>query len=366
MAAKTEKGAIFVVNERNNGTSTTLGGRYPSKGNINTTQLGIKAYATIVEDGDYRQIAYDPVLSTKYGIYTDEWPIKGQELEAHVKKLKKIHFNGGVLWTRPQEHNLRDYLRAYLKQDGYSGYHEIDPAKSAQERMVADRLISKAKQLVYEGDPKDVISYAMALGVRTHEEKRLGGHQRPYETIQWDLISYAEQDPEGFINGWQDPATERQVAIRKGLQKGILSLDQTRNGIFWRHSGANIVTAPIGESPVEFWADNVGQNEQYTQAFSVLENMIEGGSPENVREAQDGIQGKNADLVMGMDIDTLVEFALEQGVIETRSPRSGKDGVGYYIDDKQVSHLSKAQLKKALTEDEELADVVRNRISIEA
>ncbi len=364
--AELNKGAIFVVKERPNRTSTTLGGKYGAKGNVNTTQLGIKAYATIVKDGVYKQIAYDPILSSRFGIYTENWEMSNDEIDKRLSNLKKIVFNGGIMWTRPEEKALRDYLREYMKRpNATQSFYEVNPAKTAEEEMARDMLETKAKQLVYSGSENDVINYAMALGIKTNEDSQLGGHRRPFKSIQWDLLKFAEEDPEGFLNGWQDPATEKQVQVRKALQKGVITYDQTRNSINWRSNGNIIATAPAGASPVEHFAANVDHDEQYFKSYQAMVGMMEEKAPEmTIEEARDSIQDMGADIADDMSIGTLVEFALNQEVIETRAPKNKKGGVGYFVDGEKVCHLSKKDLLAMVEVDGDLQDKLRKLIVV--
>jgi hypothetical protein len=294
--------------------------------------------------------------------------MSNDEVDKRLSNLKKIVFNGGIMWTRPEETRpeekaLRDYLREYMERpNATQSFYEVNPAKTAEDEMARDMLETKAKQLVYSGSENDVINYAMALGIKTNEDSQLGGHRRPFKSIQWDLLKFAEEDPEGFLNGWQDPATEKQEA----LQKGVITYDQTRNSINWRSNGNIIATAPAGASPVEHFAANVDHDEQYFKSYQAMVMTIE--------EARDSIQDMGADIADDMSIGTLVEFALNQEVIETRAPKNKKGGVGYpknkkggvgyFVDGEKVCHLSKKDLLTLVEVDGDLQDKLRKLIVV--
>jgi hypothetical protein len=379
-----KKGAYFRVTDRANRTSSTLGGRYPSKGNVNTTQLGIKPRAIVTVDSDGNkgrfQIAYDPLYSTEYGIYTKDWPISGQELKEYLVTLKKIIFNGGVLWTKPEDFALTDYLRAYpgnkknSHETGTKSFFEVNLALTAEERMEKDMLTTKAKQLIYNAHEDDLLSYATALGLKTREEARLGGHPRAISEIKYELIRLAENDPEGFMNGWDNPATDRQIVLRKAADRNIIIVDQTRNSLFWREGGGVICTAPNGVDPIEFFADTALQNSNSESTYNVIKNRVDGTEMEvsaaqtEVEELEDNIVDQDLEDAMNLPPKTLIEFALAQKVIETvlpsKNPKARKQGY-WFQGDRIQDVLGKAKLIKTVSMDPELKGKVAASIKIE-
>ena len=81
--------------------------------------------------------------------------------------------------------------------------------------------------------------------------------------IKWDMMNFAKSDPVAFLEGIDDPRTERIQVIMDAEQANIITFSGNRNEVCWLlgNTTATIVHVPVGADKRDYFVDWTFENE---------------------------------------------------------------------------------------------------------
>ena len=103
-------------------------------------------------------------------------------------------------------------------------------------------------------DAQKLVGYARALGINI---------DRSMYEIKWDMMNFAKSDPVAFLEGIDDPRTERTQVIMDAEQANIITFSGNRNEVCWLlgNTTATIVHVPVGADKRDYFVDWTFENE---------------------------------------------------------------------------------------------------------
>lgn len=108
-------------------------------------------------------------------------------------------------------------------------YELIDETKAMQSMRTASDLAFEAESLARSCDTEDMMPIASLYGIDVSAD------ENDDETIRTQFIMISKQNPKQFIENFNNPKFKAKYAVIKGLQKGIVHVED--NKLIFRDSG---------------------------------------------------------------------------------------------------------------------------------
>lgn len=199
-----KKGAVFILQQKN---------------------------VTILEDGKLREIRYCP---SEPSIYRDE-----QEKNS---KRTPILFKDGLLFVRPDQPNLMEYLDLHPgnKANGGHLFYLVDNVKNKEEELEKEFRTHDAIDLVRSKSLDDLLAVAVGYNINI---------DRPVAEIKHDLMVKAKSNPESFISSFDNPVVEMKAKIKQAEKYQIIKLSE--KGVYWYDTNKLILSVPAGKDPLD-------------------------------------------------------------------------------------------------------------------
>ena len=211
--------------------------------------------------------------------------------------LQDIVFQGGVLSVRPESATLIKYLEATnynqtnpdRRDDKKVLFYKVDVESNAEERVADEETSVHAAYAASTMEPQKLVGYARALGINI---------DRSMYEIKWDMMNYAKSDPVAFLEGIEDPRTERIQVIMDAEESNIITFNHQRNEVNWilGKTKPTIIHTPVGVDKrdyfVEFTFENDGEvvYEEILRKLGKLESLNEvEEEPVKVHEKVEGL-----------------------------------------------------------------------------
>ena len=207
---------------------------------------------------------YDPETNKNRLIryVAGESSIFADEQTTEKPLLQDIVFQGGILSVRPESATLINYLETCnYNQDNpnrRSGkkmlFYKVDIESNAEEKVYDEETSIHASYMASTMDPQKLVGYARAIGINI---------DRSMYEIKWDMINYAKTDPQSFIEGMDDPKTERMQVVMDAEESNIITFSGRRNEVNWilGSTKPTIVHTPVGVDKRQFFVDWTFENE---------------------------------------------------------------------------------------------------------
>tara|TARA_R100001086_G_C11843531_1_gene259675 strand:+ start:967 stop:1851 length:885 start_codon:yes stop_codon:yes gene_type:complete len=207
---------------------------------------------------------YDPKTNTNRLIryVAGESSIYADEQTTKNPVLQDIVFQGGILSVRPESASLIKYLEncnynktnPNRREDKKNLFYKVDLEVNAEQRVADEETAVHATYAASTMDAQKLVGYARALGVNI---------DRSMYEIKWDMMNFAKSDPIAFLEGIDDPRTERIQVIMDAEQANILTFSGNRNEVCWLlgNTTATIVHVPVGADKRDYFVDWTFENE---------------------------------------------------------------------------------------------------------
>lgn len=287
--------------------------------------FSIPLTAQIYEDGDVKEIRY---VEGQRSIYVEE--------QKNIpKRLKKIVFYNGVLRVSRKEVVKLDFLFKCPWLSGNEEYkvtskvktlfEELDPVKNAKKELTQMKSYASSMALAsqlensFETKAKPL---AYFLGYDINRESDL---------ILHDLFVYATEDPEGFVDLFDDVVIERVYEIKQAVDKGVIKFSD--NNVRWARTNKPIIQVPMSEDDwMSYFADTT-----YKQAADSWRAIVKEMNPKSKEEAE---KATSPEVSEEMKPEALLELCLAKGVVK-------KSGSFYKLGDEKLSGESGTERGKA-------------------
>ena len=199
-------------------------------------------------------------------IYKDEQP-------QVVVKSDIIFQNGSIIvaYTNPSliefltlsNHNAENPHR---KTEKRIMFKELNPAKDAENALIIEEAVARAKALVFTLPFDEIKGYARVCGVKMN--------QSPSE-IKHEMVRLAGADPKGFMAGLDDPLTKRQQVIMDACTTSVIEI--SGKGAFWKHGDEkNLITPiPAGRDGIVWFAEWTMTDEDGKDVFKEIAKKTE-------------------------------------------------------------------------------------------
>ena len=207
---------------------------------------------------------YDPETNTNRLIryVVGESSIFADEQTTKNPVLQDIVFQGGILSVRPESASLIKYLEhcnynqtnPNRREDKKNLFYKVDLEVNAEQRVADEETAVHATYAASTMDAQKLVGYARALGINI---------DRSMYEIKWDMMNFAKSDPVAFLEGIDDPRTERTQVIMDAEQANIITFSGNRNEVCWLlgNTTATIVHVPVGADKRDYFVDWTFENE---------------------------------------------------------------------------------------------------------
>ena len=207
---------------------------------------------------------YDPETNTNRLIryVAGESSIYADEQTTKNPVLQDIVFQGGILSVRPESASLIKYLEhcnynqtnPNRREDKKNLFYKVDLEVNAEQKVADEETAVHATYAASTMDAQKLVGYARALGINI---------DRSMYEIKWDMMNFAKSDPVAFLEGMEDPRTERVQVIMDAEQANILTFSGNRNEVCWvlGNTRPTIIHVPVGADKRDYFVEWTFENE---------------------------------------------------------------------------------------------------------
>lgn len=180
--------------------------------------------------------------------------------------IEPVVFEDGMLFVARENQVLQQFLH-YHPGNGMV-FEEINKAKDASQELKSVELELDAQILAKNLSPNKLISISRILmgnvanNLTTPELKR-------------DILIYAKQNPEHFIESVNDPLLELQNEINLFFDSGLIAFRNNNKDVYYNLSGnkKKILSIPFNEDP-NYVLASYFQSDDGVEAFKFLKNRL--------------------------------------------------------------------------------------------
>lgn len=159
-----------------------------------------------------------------------------------------IDFLDGSLLVTKDELGLQEYMLAVLEAQGEDCIFKIDdPEAESRAKNKIRRSIVQAQNLLYEKAETEEGREALSIIGRYHG---LEVDAVDFESIVDSLSSIAENDPDAFINAFDNPSVKMKSLVVQAVNANLFILDDD-TAVKDSSTGRVICQVPIGKSHVD-------------------------------------------------------------------------------------------------------------------
>lgn len=285
------------------------------------------------EDGylEERTIAFRPGQSTVF-------VADGEDLQSlnenRTKSLGDIEFIHGFLRVSKRQPQLLEFLRLCNKngtninrdKNVTVSFFEVNHEAAIKSIMDNEERDIEIITFCTKGDYETVRSVAMALGINVNQ---------PVIQVRYDLRTYAmrsEETKSTFMRALKSPSVKRKSIVMDAIQNEILYINRANNSLNWT-DGTNILAAPMGKDPVDYFVDNSFNNNSGEMTYAEIQRQVEElKAPKHnpIAAPKFAIDVKNeVNESEEYSYDDLIKSAKKAGIIEVRGAYIRYDGMNY-------------------------------------
>lgn len=283
------------------------------------------------EEGDVVEIRYIP---SSPEIVAEHQNISNPD--RIYKLIKKPLFTHGVMTVPKSQKNLIRYMDSHPGNEanqkwGFPNqktiFRKYDAEAEARKANQANRNLTDAMRQVYVADNDKRLAVAKYLNLNYSN----------VSFMEQDLMGYASQNPERFLELLADPVVMRYSEVDEAEKLGIIKVEPTR--ILWG-DGRQIIVCPQGKDPKRYFAEATFDSGYISTWEEVKRSVsrIKGGkvSEEKVLDPTGDVVAK----FKALTTKELFEVAKDKGVVTYKVPNwtfmnykgKGADGFMEIID----------------------------------
>lgn len=149
-----------------------------------------------------------------------------------------IIFRNGTLAVNPQKANLQDYLEAHPDNtsNGGSLFSLIDTEQKATESLEKEWKLLDAVSIIRDSSIEKLLPVAIYLNINIEQKN---------SEIKRELLLEAKNNPEAFINLFDNPAVKARAIVVQAEEYGIIKI--TRDAVSWAETNRPIVSVAAGQ-----------------------------------------------------------------------------------------------------------------------
>tara|TARA_R100001198_G_scaffold84439_1_gene58326 strand:+ start:523 stop:1281 length:759 start_codon:yes stop_codon:yes gene_type:complete len=180
--------------------------------------------------------------------------------------LEPIVFEDGVLFVPKQNQVLQKFL--YLHPQNGSIFEEVDSARDAADELEIVELELEAQIVAKNLNLEKLLSVSrILLGT--------GVDKMSTTEIKRDILLYAKQEPQDFIETLNDPMLELQDTVYKFFDAGYLAFRNNQRDVYFNlpKNKKKMLTVPFGED-ANFIVASYFQSEDGLETFKGLSKRL--------------------------------------------------------------------------------------------
>jgi hypothetical protein len=176
--------------------------------------------------------------------YCPNEPSPWRDEQSSSARRQAVVFNDGVIFVRPDQPNLRDFLDFHPENTSNGGnlFSLVNNQKKAEIKIDQEFLEADAVTMVRDKDLNDLLAVAVSQGINV---------DRPVNEIKHDLLVFARKNPKRFIESFDNPVVEMKAKIRQASKFQIIKLE--KDGVRWYDTNKLIVSVPSGKDPTDLF-----------------------------------------------------------------------------------------------------------------
>jgi len=180
--------------------------------------------------------------------------------------LEPIVFEDGVLYVQKQNQILQQFLHLH-PQNGVV-FEEVNSARDAAEELEVVEMELDAQILAKNLPLEKMLSVSRILLGR-------GVDKMSTIEIKRDILLYAKQEPQDFMDTLNDPMLELQDTVFKFFDAGFLMFRNNQRDVYFNlpKNKKKILTVPFGED-AEFIVASYFQSEDGLETFKGLSKRL--------------------------------------------------------------------------------------------
>ena len=181
--------------------------------------------------------------------------------------LDPVIFEDGMLYVPKNNPVLQEFL--HYHPDNGSVFEEVDKEADAQKEV--DYLEVEAK--AFKQAAELTLDQMETLG-RVFLELRVGNMTTA--ELKRDIILFAKNHPEDFLDALNDPMLELQDTVVKVFDKGLLSLRNNGKDVYYnlKTKKTKLLTIPFGEEHIQTVA-SFFQKDEGIDIYKAFQDMLE-------------------------------------------------------------------------------------------
>lgn len=221
------------------------------------------------------EIVYDPETKSRrkiryapgeQSIFKDEQPEK--------VVLGSIVFQNGSLIVPQNNPMLLNFLdkSSYNKENPVrlrevkASYTMLDPEGEAKDNVDDEIAQIRGANAAIAMSFDDLKAYARVLGVNMSNSASM---------IRHDMIRLAKADPDGFMNGIDDPLIKRQQVILDAIEYRLIEVSGRSINWIMGSEKSLIIPIPLGQRPVPWFAEWTMNEKDGDKVYEELEKKVD-------------------------------------------------------------------------------------------
>ena len=157
------------------------------------------------------------------------------------QRLEHIVFRSGALYVEKEKTTLQKFLSLYHPHNGKI-FYEHNPVKIAEDEL--DWLEYEVEALSIAKDLDIDVAEAIMRVEKGSEVSRLSSKE-----LKRDLLIFAKQNPQLFIELVSDDNVQLRNFGIKAVEEGILRLSSDQRHFVWSSTDRKVMTVPFDEHP---------------------------------------------------------------------------------------------------------------------
>lgn len=179
--------------------------------------------------------------------------------EDYVRQNRRsLQFEGKFCRIPEWDHTALEFARvcrsfvespAYKQRGSKHAFFEWNPARMAEAKANMQKKKLDAMQKALSVGVEQMRKHAFYLGVQPVDEV---GIPKTDEGIRNDYFAKAEQDPNRFLESFEQPVVNISYLVKKAITEGKIDLGRKPGSLFWAANGGHIGDHPQTQTPAEY------------------------------------------------------------------------------------------------------------------
>lgn len=256
------------------------------------------------------------VVEGEMSIYQDEQTLEGQKREPIRAMFSQ---RGDIVIEQRENFKLDFFMKSNFNgsnserdQNVKPMFYMLELGKGIKHQMNQDKVEAEARTWCLSDDTKfkSIVRYGRVLGVDV---------DRDPDEVRWALLQIAKKDPQKFMDGLNNKYTIRKFYVLDAIDKGIFRIDSQSNTLLWK-TGALIVSAPMGNHPVDYFVDMSISTTQMDMVFQTMKGLVEPEQQANTSSEAKKTGGDDGKAKSKTATELLIDKATELGIITKKGP----------------------------------------------